>query len=364
MKLTLQVSSSMQPENSVKTLIISTELGFKSKLQTFFADNQNSYVLADHAEKLDSALAHDTFGLLIVLDIQLASNMQSVFDNYPREINNMIVIGTDFKGANGDLDLDFKLPDNFFKNHKLLYPFLSSIIKLASDQERQKELSSLLLHDLRSPMQSMISYMELIHNQVFGEINTGQKQILANVIALGDNITHLLESLGLTFQFEQNQLKLNKQETDLNDLLTRTLRNLWIQADKKEIKLIPEIPSKLPHLLIDPSAIERVLMNLITNAIQHSPQKSTVQLIVKPLKSKNKHQFIQFRIIDFGDGIPSESINKVFDRYFRLSDASRLQKGQGLGLYISKLIVKAHDGKIGVYNNRQGGSTFYFDLPM
>jgi len=73
---------------------------------------------------------------------------------------------------------------------------------------------------------------------------------------------------------------------------------------------------------------------------------------------------VHFRITDTGSGIPAEDLNFLFDRYFRVKRARQKSKGFGLGLYLSKLIVNAHGGQIGAYNNREGGSTFYFNLPI
>ena len=73
---------------------------------------------------------------------------------------------------------------------------------------------------------------------------------------------------------------------------------------------------------------------------------------------------INFRITDTGPGIPAEDIQYIFDKYYRTSRTRTNSRGFGLGLYISKLIIDAHDGQIGAYNNREGGSTFYFNIPV
>ena len=73
---------------------------------------------------------------------------------------------------------------------------------------------------------------------------------------------------------------------------------------------------------------------------------------------------INLRITDTGPGIPSEDIQFIFDKFFRASKTKNRSAGLGLGLYISKLIIEEHDGQIGAYNNREGGSTFYFNIPI
>jgi signal transduction histidine kinase len=105
------------------------------------------------------------------------------------------------------------------------------------------------------------------------------------------------------------------------------------------------------------------VINLVSNAINHSPEDSVVRLNVQKIEKSEQSCMIQFKVIDSGKGINSDQMKNIFNKFYRAKDTISQKKGYGLGLYISKLIVEAHDGKIGAFNNREGGMTFYFSLP-
>lgn len=242
--------------------------------------------------------------------------------------------------------------------------YLSCIYKHARQKKNQTELSAMLIHDLRSPLQSLMSYLELIENEVFGEINDGQRKMISHALSLSDDLQGLLEELSKIYQYEQKSYVFTMEKTPLKSLLDMVLPALWVLADKKNIKFTPQIISDLPVVEIDVQAIYRVLVNLVSNAISHSPQNSIVRLNVQLIEKEGQTPLVQFKIIDSGKGIDSEQIGYIFNKFYRIQDESIRKSGYGLGLYISKLIVEAHGGSISAYNNREGGMTFYFTLPV
>ena len=167
-----------------------------------------------------------------------------------------------------------------------------------------------------------------------------------------------MSELGQVYQFEKNEFELQKTTLDVKLLLDETLRALWVQADRKNIKFIPKIDSSLPELNADGMTIQRVLNNLVHNAIKFSPENSTVRIQVTAMEKE-----VEFRIIDSGPGLAEDQIPLIFNKFYRITDRKDWQKGQGLGLYICKLIIEAHQGKIRVENNPNIGTTFTFCLP-
>ncbi len=258
------------------------------------------------------------------------------------------------------LPVHYLLPQETLDRPLEIKTHINNIFNLTRLHKRQADLSGMLLHDLRSPAQSIIGYIELLEQEVFGEVSEGQRQILLSALSLGDSIIELMEELGQVYQFEKNQFELLKLNTNLNQFLDETLRALWIQADRKNIKFIPKIAADLPEISIDTLAIQRVLNNLIHNAVKFSPENGAVQILVRALEQKE----IEFRIIDSGPGLLDDQIPFVFNKFFRILDYKHKHKGQGLGLYICKLIVEAHGGAIEAENNPDGGTTFIFTLPI
>jgi two-component system CheB/CheR fusion protein len=109
----------------------------------------------------------------------------------------------------------------------------------------------------------------------------------------------------------------------------------------------------------DSSRIEQVVNNLLSNAIKYSPGADKVIV-----KVERKRTTIRLSVTDYGIGIPEDQISHVFDRFYRVEESVRNFQGLGLGLYISAEIIRRHNGKIGVERNKDGGSTFWFTLPV
>ncbi|MEJ2055105.1 MAG: ATP-binding protein [Calditrichaceae bacterium] len=253
---------------------------------------------------------------------------------------------------------------NDYENKSSLENCIKIILELITREMNYSNLSSLILHDLRSPAQSIGGYVDLLADGVFGELNAGQLKIIRNTSALVDKLVDLLDDLQKIYLFEINKIEIMRKKFQVKDLIEQALRSIWIQTDKKNIKLVPHIEPNLPVLNADPDAIQRVIINLLSNAIKYCPDNGTIRMEVQKIETSAKSGILNFRITDTGPGINSDEIPFIFDRYYQSSENSGKSRGFGLGLYISKLIIEAHDGQIGVYNNREGGATFYINLPV
>ncbi len=319
---------------------------------------------ATTVKALGDLLIEENFDLFIHIPDKSAQNFNKFLPAFARDLSASISWYIGKPENKPEFEFDFNTGKQDLSTEDQMRSYLSNVLNIAKKQKSQVELSSMLLHDLRSPTQSILGYLELLEKEVFGDINEGQHQILNNAIALGDSIIDLMEELGQVYQFEKNQFELYKSKIHLRQLIDETLRTLWVQADRKNIKFVPQIAPDLPDIVADSHGLQRVLTNLLTNAIQYSPEKGTVRIVVKTKTYPSGQKCIQFRVIDSGPGIPSDQLSSIFDKYYRIQDRKRKQKGHGLGLYISRLIVEAHNGQIGAYNNREGGSTLYFALPL
>ena len=132
-----------------------------------------------------------------------------------------------------------------------------------------------------------------------------------------------------------------------------------VLANKKSIKLLTDISKNLPLLNINQEYIERILINLISNAIKYTPGNGIVKLVVK-----EKEDSVLFQIIDNGIGIQEEHIPLIFERFYRIENKVHTIKGTGLGLTIVKKSIEQHSGKISVRSNLGEGSIFEFTLPI
>ncbi len=126
--------------------------------------------------------------------------------------------------------------------------------------------------------------------------------------------------------------------------------------DVSRIKV--DIQSDMPQIAADPDRLERILMNLLTNALKYSALETEVLL-----RAEKTDGEVTVSVTDYGMGIPPEDLPHIFERFYQPT-AGRKAGGLGLGLYISKMLVEAHGGRVGVESELGRGSTFWFTLPL
>ena len=124
-------------------------------------------------------------------------------------------------------------------------------------------------------------------------------------------------------------------------------------------RLEAAIPDDLPELMADPERLERILANLVSNALKYSPPETPVRV-----EAERASRFVAIRVIDRGMGIGPEDRERIFDRFFRSSSSAQKTSGLGLGLFTTKRLVEAHGGEIRVESEPGKGSTFEVRLPV
>ena len=168
----------------------------------------------------------------------------------------------------------------------------------------------------------------------------------------------LIQDLLTISALESGRMKLNLQPTDLRALAEKVLGDLHAKALKKNVKLVNSLPTL--GATADPNRLDQVFANLVDNAIKYGRANGTVTVGGQKMDDGRQEVFVR----DDGPGIPPESLDRVFERFYRVDKArSRDQGGTGLGLSIVKHIVQAHGGEVRVESELGKGATFYFTLP-
>jgi len=237
---------------------------------------------------------------------------------------------------------------------------IAVIMKVIQREKNQLELASMLLHDIRSPLNSLVGYLELLINGTFGELPDGHINIVEKAIDMSDYTLDLVEELADIYKYEQKFLSIQKEPLRFSKLLDSLLAIIWVKADQKDLKIERNIPEHLPPILGDDFQIQRLTGNIISNAIKHTPKNSIITIELKPLNRK----FAQISVSDQGKGVPADELPLIFDKYYRLQKRSSSKTGQGLGLYICQIIAEAHQGKIWAENNSPSGLTIHYTLPF
>jgi signal transduction histidine kinase len=206
-----------------------------------------------------------------------------------------------------------------------------------SEADRDAFLAS-VSHELRTPLTTLKANTKGILDRII-PADQIRKYLLSNVEEI-DRLTIMVNDLILASSFEQNKV-LVKEHTNLNELLSSVISQMGIVGMQKGITFSCHIESQLEKD-VDRLKLKQVFVNVIDNAVKYSKKWSTITIIAKKLGDK-----VVISITDSGCGIEFKDTNKIFDRFCKGKNSS----GLGLGMYISKLIVNAHGGKIKAYNN-------------
>ncbi len=222
------------------------------------------------------------------------------------------------------------------------------------DQLKDDFLQS-LTHDLRSPMTAIRGYLQVLSEEMAGPLTPDQKKMLNVMENASTKLLHIISNLLDSAKISAGKLRLQLNECDLLEIVPPTVEILHAEAAKKKITLTLDMPEQMAPLKIDPALIERVLVNLISNAIKFTPEGGFVTVKFVELKDR-----IQGQVIDNGPGIPDDFKSKLFRKFEQVSGT---RGGTGLGLSNCKTIIESHYGEIGVRSKSGEGSAFSFTIP-
>ena len=241
-------------------------------------------------------------------------------------------------------------------------------VYLFDDITREKEIDqmksdfiSLVSHELRTPLTSIIGFVSFILDGKAGAINDRQRNSLARVQRQSKRLAALINDLLDISRIESGRIQMDQTPIPVLEIVTQRIEEIRPQADEKSIQLALTAPESVPDILGDEARMGQVFTNLIGNAIKFTPNNGEVSVEIEA-----DGNLLHVEVIDTGPGIPPEERQKIFDKFYQLSDIStRQQGGSGLGLSISKSIVEAHGGKLWIDDGNQGkGSNFQFVLPV
>jgi signal transduction histidine kinase len=233
----------------------------------------------------------------------------------------------------------------------------------------QKEFINIAAHELRTPIQPVLSLTQIIRSKIK---DVEQGELLDVVIRNAKRLHQLAEDILDITRIESQSLKLNKERFNLNDLISNVMQDYrnQVEKDHDNISLLYESKNDIIFFVeADRHRVTQVISNLLNNAIKFIKEEGeggeggTVSVTLQKKKEEDNQQQVLVSVKDSGTGIHSDIIPRLFSKF-----ATKSEKGTGLGLFISKSIVEAHGGKIWAENNVSDGSaekgaTFTFSLP-
>ena len=226
-------------------------------------------------------------------------------------------------------------------------------------ERARRDLIAAVSHDLRTPLASTRALIEAVADGVVEDPGT-QARYLASARSELEKLGRLVDDLFELSRIDAGALQLNLEEASLRDLISDTLSGFRHQAESKGVRLVGEVSDGVDPVLANPPRLQRVLYNLVSNALRHTPADGTIVLRAEPHET-----LVHVEVSDTGEGITPEDLPRVFERSFR-GERSRTRgetgDGAGLGLAIARGLIEAHGGEISVESRPGHGSRFRFTL--
>ncbi len=345
----------------------------KSKIETILAYMTDGVVAVDLSGKVLHAnpAAFKVFGV----------ENQNVEGSYFNEITEMM--GFDFRlenfklenkmeneeSANNGQDSIINIDDSIirvsvapFKNER--YETAGAVIVFQDVTEREKldlmrkEFVANVSHELKTPLTTIKSYAETLQDGALDDRDTSLK-FLGVIESESDRMTRLVRDLLMLSRLDYDKEELNMTPIDIEKIVKESIYKMEISAKQKEQNVLLNINDDIPQIIGDRDRIEQVILNIISNSIEYTPQKGEIIIELE------KHEaYISIKVKDNGIGIPKEDAARLFERFYRVDKArSRMLGGTGLGLSIAKQIVEAHKGSIDLKSIYGKGTEVTIKLP-
>ena len=241
-------------------------------------------------------------------------------------------------------DMSQRLKESFGKEREL--------------EQNRREMMQAVSHDLRTPLASIQAMVESINDGVVSDQETVKRYMRSTQTEV-ESLSQLINDLFELAQLDAGLLELRIEPSSVQDLISDTLESMSAQAQAQKLTLSGTVDEDLSPVAMDPQRVQRVLYNLVQNALRHTPPDGTISI-----QARDAGEEVQVEVKDTGEGIPEGELPHIFQRSYRVDPSrARGSGGAGLGLSIVLGIVEAHGGRIWVESGLGEGSSFTFTLP-
>ena len=232
--------------------------------------------------------------------------------------------------------------------------------QLLEVQRLREQTADLILHDLRNPLHIISGAAGMLQMVMPDEILSANRDLFDLVAANCDRMQRLVDSLLDISRMEAGEIELTMAPASAVALIQSAINRVSVALQLREITAQVLIPAQLPAVMIDAEIIDRVVTNLLDNAMKFTPSGGQISLSAEP---RADHVIVY--VADTGYGIPADQRERIFERFAQVADGQPRPRGFGLGLMFCRLAVEAHGGRIWVEDTEQGaGARFAFTLPI
>lgn len=234
--------------------------------------------------------------------------------------------------------------------------------KLRELEKVRDDLMKMIVHDLKSPLTSVLAALEMVLDGDFGAVSEAQRRALGDAEAKAEDLLALIEDLLEVARIEETSIQLDVQPIAPAALLTEVVHEWDMRLAQEEAAATMDVADDAPVFHADKGLIKRVFSNLIQNALTHSPRNVRIRVGARHDAATDG---VLFTVADNGPGIPKEYHEIIFRKFEQAKTPSAPRvRSSGLGLAFCKLAVEAHGGRIWVQSEEGKGSQFHFTLPV
>jgi signal transduction histidine kinase len=235
----------------------------------------------------------------------------------------------------------------------------TQIEELKNADASRRELIANISHDIRTPLATLQGYIETLLLKENSLTDTERRDYLETAITHCERLSRLVHKLLELAKLDSYELSAVHEPFNLSELAQDVVQKFQLTAREKKINISIKIEDEIPFVNADIGLIERVLENLLENAVRYTPEGGSICIALTP-----KNEDIAVQISDTGCGIPEEELPRIFNRFYQLDRSRKGESGHsGLGLSITKRILELHDRTIEVSSSLNSGTTFTFKLP-
>jgi NtrC-family two-component system sensor histidine kinase KinB len=234
---------------------------------------------------------------------------------------------------------------------------LENITHLRDVDRLKSEFVNTAAHHLRTPLLDLEMGLHCLLTDAAGELTDKQKEILYACREDSERLERLMRDLTALSKIESGEAAPRLAPVNIDELIQSVAESFRLTAEAKDQSLKTDIAPGLPLLRADAEQIKRVLDNLLSNAIRHTPRGGEIQIT-----AAQREDYLSISVADTGHGIPPEYLTRLFNRFLSVPDTQ--SGGTGLGLAISKRLVEAHGGQISAQSEVGRGTTITFTLPI
>ena len=226
-----------------------------------------------------------------------------------------------------------------------------------STEALKEEFISIASHELKTPLTTLKAYFDLLHMHIMQVGDHNSKEYIEKSVEHVNKLNSLIGDLLDVSRIEGGKINFALEEIDFDKFVEENIQSLRHTTKSHKITLEGSTNSIIKG---DKKRLEQVFTNLISNAIKYSPDSKEVNVKVE----KDSNGSVITTVRDHGIGIPAEKLNRIFDRFYRVSEENSFVSGLGIGLYITKEIIRRHNGEIWAESEENKGSSFNFSLPV